>query len=120
MLRREVEGNKIKSRASHIPGGGALLHGGWSRSRGWQPRAPEEPGTQGSRGALEPARTSGHHGRQAGRGRRPHGYLRPPLALALLHIRGGGARGLGRAGDGGKQHPEEGPAQRLPRAPGAT
>ena len=47
MLRREVEGNKIKSRASHIPGGGGLLHGGWARSRGWQQRAPRGPGNAG-------------------------------------------------------------------------
>lgn len=47
MLRREVEGNEIKSRASHIPGGGRLLHGGWARSRGWQQRATGGPGNAG-------------------------------------------------------------------------
>lgn len=51
----------------------------------------------------------------------PRGYLGTPRAWALPHIRGGGAQGLGSAGRGrGGQHPEEGPAQRLPRAPGAT
>lgn len=119
MLRREVEGNKIKSRASHIPGGGALLRGGWGRSRGWQSRAPEDPGTQGSHGAREPARTSGHRGRQAGR--------EPGLAATWDHLGLGPCRTsgvAGRVGWGGlvrgEQHPEEGPAQRLPRAPGAT
>lgn len=90
MLRREVEGNKIKSRASHIPGGGALLRGGWGRSRGWQSRAPKDPGTQGSRGAREPARTSGHHGRLAGR--------EPGLAATWEHLGLGPCRTSGVAG----------------------
>lgn len=90
MLRREVEGNKIKSRASHIPGGGALLREGWGRSRGWQSRAPEDPGTQGSHGAREPARTSGHRGRQAGR--------EPGLAATWDHLGLGPCRTSGVAG----------------------
>ena len=94
MLRREVQGNKIKSR-------------GESHSWGW--RAPPRrlgreqgdgssglqgaPGTPGSHCVQEPARTWSHHGRQVGQGRRPLCYLGPRRARPLPHIRGGGARG---------------------------
>lgn len=122
MLRREVEGKKIKSRASHIPGGGALLRGGWGRSRGWQSRAPKDPGTQGSRGAREPARTSGHHDRLAGR--------EPGLAATCEHlglgpcrtsgVAGRGGWGALAGGGGGDSIRRRGRRRGSPRAPGAT
>lgn len=56
------KGIKLNRRASHIPGGGRLLHRGCSGSRGWQRRTPRGPKHAGLHGAQEPAWTSGHHG----------------------------------------------------------
>ena len=70
MLKREVEGNKIKSLRVTLPGV-AHCSSEAGAGAGVAAAGSEDRGTQGSRGALEPAGTSGHRGRQAGRGRRP-------------------------------------------------
>ena len=56
MLRREVEGNKIKSRASHSPGGGALLRGGWAGAGGGSRRLRR---TQARRAHMVPGSLRG-------------------------------------------------------------
>lgn len=65
-----------------VAGSGGPRHAGLT----WCPGACEDVGSPWSPGWA---------------GAWPRGYLGPPRAWALPHIRGGGARGLGRAGEGG-------------------
>lgn len=90
MLRREVEGNKIKSRAESHSRGRPAPPPSLGRQQGAAAAGSEGPGHRRAHtapGSLRSGRVTMVAG--GGRGRRPRSYRGPPRAPSLPHIRGG-------------------------------